>query len=125
MNPEDIRKIEQLLGHEFNDRKLLKLSLTHASLADLRLQSNERLEFLGDSVLGMVVCEYLFRTYVGLLEGDMTKIKSTVVSRRTCAIVASNLGLESFIRLGRGCPIENLYLNRFWQLYTNLLLARY
>lgn len=102
MNPEDIRIVEQLLGHVFNDKKLLKLSLTHASLAEARLQSNERLEFLGDSVLGMVVCEYLFRTYADLLEGDMTKIKSTVVSRRTCAIVAGDLGLEKIIRLGKG-----------------------
>ena len=102
MNPEEIHKVEQLLGHVFNDKKLLKLSLTHASLADSRLQSNERLEFLGDSILGMVVCEHLFRTYKDLLEGDMTKIKSTVVSRRTCAIVASNLGLDGVIRLGKG-----------------------
>src|SRR2546423_2990918 len=55
----DIQRIEQLLSHQFADHDLLKRALTHASLVDSRLESNERLEFLGDSVLGLVVCSYL------------------------------------------------------------------
>ncbi len=102
MDPESIDRAEQLLEHQFADRQLLTQSLTHASLADSRLQSNERLEFLGDAVLGMVVCEYLFDQYPDSLEGDLTKIKSSVVSRRTCASIALDLGLDELLRLGKG-----------------------
>ncbi|MFW5682468.1 MAG: ribonuclease III [Phycisphaeraceae bacterium] len=97
-----IEQVQELLGYRFENPELLKESLTHASLADHRLQSNERLEFLGDSVLGYVVCEYLFRCYPELHEGDMTKIKSAVVSRRACAKVSRALGLDDFVSLGKG-----------------------
>lgn len=102
MNTIDIQRIEQLLDHPFADHDLLKRALTHASLVDSRLQSNERLEFLGDSVLGLVVCSYLYDQYEDLLEGEMTKIKSTVVSRKVCAEVAAALGLDELLRLGKG-----------------------
>ncbi len=102
MDTDQIRDAEQLLGHEFKDRELLHQALTHASLVDSRLQSNERLEFLGDAVLGMVVVDWLFDQYEDLLEGDLTKIKSTVVSRRTCADIADELGLGELLRLGKG-----------------------
>jgi ribonuclease-3 len=101
-DPREIERLEQLLGHTFRDRRLLEQALTHASLSDHRLQSNERLEFLGDAVLGMVICDHLFRRFEDLLEGDLTKIKSTVVSRRTCAEIGRKLGLDEFIRLGKG-----------------------
>src|SRR5262245_35306994 len=102
MEPKEIRAAERLLGHRFQDTELLAQALTHASVADSRLQSNERLEFLGDAVLGLVVCEYLFAQYDDLLEGELTKIKSSVVSRRTCADIATALGLEELLRLGKG-----------------------
>ena len=102
MDPNEIRAAEQLLGHTFSDQILLVKALTHASLADSRLQSNERLEFLGDAVLGMVVCQWLFDQYEDRMEGDLTKIKSSVVSRRTCAEVAEELGLDDLLRLGKG-----------------------
>lgn len=102
MDQQEIRKVEQLLGHQFKDKELLERSLTHASLANSRLESNERLEFLGDAVLGMVVCGHLFDRFDDLLEGELTKIKSTVVSRRTCALVADELGLDGLLRLGKG-----------------------
>jgi ribonuclease-3 len=102
MDPEKIRRAEALLGHEFEDKQILIRALTHASLADSRLQSNERLEFLGDAILGMVVCEYLFDRYQDRLEGDLTKIKSSVVSRRTCANIARELGLDELLRIGKG-----------------------
>lgn len=102
MSPEEVLKAEQLLGYSFKDSALLKRALTHASLASSRLESNERLEFLGDAVLGMVICEYLYDMYEDLLEGEMTKIKSTVVSRRVCAKVAGELGLDELLRLGKG-----------------------
>ncbi|MCZ6836156.1 MAG: ribonuclease III [Planctomycetota bacterium] len=102
MDPQEIERLEQMLGHTFSDQSLLKKALTHASLADHRLDSNERLEFLGDAILGMVVCEELFRKFDQELEGELTKIKSTVVSRHTCAEVGDKLGLVQFIRLGKG-----------------------
>ncbi|MCL4210448.1 MAG: ribonuclease III [Phycisphaeraceae bacterium] len=97
-----IARAESILGRAFVDRSLLGLALTHASSADHRLASNERLEFLGDAVLGLIVCEYLFAHYPELQEGDLTKIKSAVVSRDTCARVADDLGLTDLIVLGKG-----------------------
>ncbi|MHC4218217.1 MAG: ribonuclease III [Planctomycetota bacterium] len=102
MDPKEIRTAERLLGHRFADRDLLVLALTHASVADSRLESNERLEFLGDAVLGILVCDYLYTHYEDLLEGELTKIKSSVVSRRTCAEIADELGLDELLQLGKG-----------------------
>ncbi|MHC4416105.1 MAG: ribonuclease III [Planctomycetota bacterium] len=102
MDPENIRRAERLLGHRFSDQALLVQALTHASLADSRLESNERLEFLGDAVLGTVVCVYLYERYRDRLEGELTKIKSSVVSRSTCADIAEDLGLDDLLRLGKG-----------------------
>ncbi len=102
MEAAEITRIEELLCHRFSDQELLRKAFTHASLVDSRLNSNERLEFLGDSVLGLVVCDYLYGHYSDLLEGEMTKIKSTVVSRRVCAEVALSLGLDEALRLGKG-----------------------
>lgn len=93
---------QQAVEHRFNDSALLKLALTHASVAESRSASNERLEFLGDAVLGLVVCDYLYRTYPQYLEGDLTKIKSTVVSRKTCAEIAGKLKLATALYLGKG-----------------------
>jgi len=92
----------QVLGYLFRDEALLRAALTHASSADHRLQSNERLEFLGDAILGYVVCEELFRAYPDRLEGDLTKIKSAVVSRRACAQVTQSIHLEDLLNLGKG-----------------------
>jgi ribonuclease-3 len=102
MESSDIQRIEQTLGYQFKDHDLLQRAMTHASLVDSRLHSNERLEFLGDSVLGLIVCSYLYEEYPDLLEGEMTKIKSTVVSRRLCAEIAWALGLDEMLRLGKG-----------------------
>lgn len=102
MERENQAAAEAILGYTFTNAELLNTALTHASLADHRLLSNERMEFLGDAVLGMVVCEYLYHNYEDLLEGEMTKIKSSVVSRRTCAEVASEMGLGDLLRLGKG-----------------------
>ena len=102
MDPLDIARLEEMLDYRFIDGNLLIQAMTHSSLADHRLESNERLEFLGDAILGMVVCENLFRTFQQDLEGELTKIKSTVVSRHTCAEVAKEMGLGELIQLGKG-----------------------
>ena len=97
-----LTECEQAIGYQFKDRELLRSALIHASRADHRLASNERLEFLGDAILGAVICEHLFDSYPDLLEGDLTKIKSAVVSRRTCARVSRKLDLGRFLLLGKG-----------------------
>lgn len=92
----------QVMGYVFKDERILAEAMTHASSAEHRLHSNERMEFLGDAVLGYVVCDHLYRNYTDLLEGDLTKIKSAVVSRRTCAIVSESLDLASMLTVGKG-----------------------
>ena len=93
---------ESRIEYEFKDKQLLLAALTHASGAQHRLASNERLEFLGDAILGAVICERLFHQFPDLLEGNLTKIKSSVVSRITCAKVSDRLGLASCLIVGKG-----------------------
>lgn len=100
--PDLLGQCEEAIGYHFKDRDLLRSALTHASHADSRLQSNERLEFLGDAILGAVICEELFHSYPNYLEGELTKIKSVVVSRRTCARISRRLDLSRFLLLGKG-----------------------
>lgn len=98
----DFDACEVALGYRFCDRSLLESALTHASGADHRLASNERMEFLGDAILGAIVCEQLYELFPDFLEGDLTKLKSVVVSRQTCAKISRRLGLEPFLILGKG-----------------------
>jgi ribonuclease-3 len=93
---------EEVLGYQFIDPMYLREALTHASGANHRLVSNERLEFLGDAILGAIVCELLFRRYPEYLEGDLTRVKSVVVSRHICAKISRKLGFEEFLLLGKG-----------------------
>ena len=101
--PSDIiERAEQIIGYRFANEQLLQEALTHSSVADHHLQSNERMEFLGDAVLGFVVCEQLFNQYPELREGDLTKIKSAVVSRKVCAMISDQIGLTDILSLGKG-----------------------
>jgi len=106
MNSESKKLAEQRLGYEFADSTLLEQAFTHASVADSRLRSNERLEFLGDAVLGVIVCQRIFELHPLLLEGEMTKIKSTVVSRQACAQIALAMGLGELLALGKGMRVQ-------------------
>jgi len=101
-HPDTLDAVQDLLDYRFNDLDLLASALTHASVADDRLASNERLEFLGDAVLGLVICEELYHRFPDFLEGDLTRIKSVVVSRETCARVANRLGVAEHLDLGKG-----------------------
>ncbi len=96
------KRAETILQYEFKDKALLKEALTHASIADSRLKSNERMEFLGDAVLDLIICEALYRRFPEQLEGDLTKVKSAVVSRRTCAEVSKETGLIDLLIIGKG-----------------------
>lgn len=97
-----LRACEARIGYKFNDIKLLRWALTHASSAATRTDSNERMEFLGDAVLGLVVCQVLYERLPNSLEGELTKIKSAVVSRKVCARVAGQLRLAESLVLGQG-----------------------
>ena len=98
----DVALCEQRIGHRFSSPELLIAAVTHASGARHRLASNERLEFLGDAILGFIVCEGLFRRFPDSLEGDLTQIKSVVVSRDTCSRLSRQLGLAEFVIVGKG-----------------------
>jgi len=93
---------QDVLGYRFARPELLRAALTHTSGANTRLGSNERMEFLGDSVLGLVTCELLYRRFPGYQEGDLTKVKSVVVSRKTCAEFSRALDIEDFLLVGKG-----------------------
>jgi ribonuclease-3 len=93
---------EEALAYQFRDRRHLELALTHASVARTRIESNERLEFLGDAILGGIICETLYHRFPEYPEGELTRIKSSLVSRNTCARIAEQLGLGEFLLLGKG-----------------------
>jgi ribonuclease-3 len=93
---------EAALGYHFSDRSWLRKALVHSSQRVAEGISNERMEFLGDSVLGMVVAEHLFHEYMDYAEGKLTKIKSVVVSRPVLAKCAERIALYRFIIVGPG-----------------------
>ena len=102
MDEETLQQIEQIIDYKFSNRNLLSKAFAHSSAVDDRLFSNERLEFLGYAVLAAVICRTLFEQFPGHMEGDLTKIKSMLVSRRTCARVTKRLGLHEFLKIGKG-----------------------
>ncbi len=106
LNSEQLKQAQSILKHTFTDLDLLQRAFVHASVTDTRLDSNERLEFLGDAILGMFVCERIFLSYPNYLEGEMTKIKSHAVSRATCAKIAIDVGLDQLIRVGKGMQTQ-------------------
>lgn len=100
-----MESLEKRLGYQFQDRKLLEEALNHSSYANEHrggLGSNERLEFLGDSVLGFVSAEYLFRGHPDLPEGDLTRMRASLVCEQSLYEVARELELGSYLKLGRG-----------------------
>lgn len=97
-----LEECQEVIGYKFRKPELLRAALTHTSGANTRLGSNERMEFLGDSVLGLVTCEQLYQRFPDYQEGDLTKVKSVVVSRKTCAEFSRELGLGDFLFLGKG-----------------------
>jgi ribonuclease-3 len=102
VDQETLQRCQDLIGYRFGDISLLNLALTHSSVAPTRVESNERMEFLGDAVLGLVVCHDLYEKDEGLTEGEMTKVKSTVVSRQTCAEIIQQMGIDDLVFMGKG-----------------------
>ena len=101
-----IKDLEAAIGYRFKDISLLQNALAHSSYANERwhnsLLSNERLEFLGDSVLGMTVAEYLYRRFPDRPEGELTRMRADMVCEQTLAAVAQTVGLGEHLMLGHG-----------------------
>lgn len=104
MSDADFSALEERLGQAFSDHLLLERALSHRSWCAEHPgeESNERLEFLGDAILGMVVTDLVFRDYPHLPEGELAKVRATVVSAQTLAQLASELDLGAHLFLGRG-----------------------
>ena len=104
----DFHRFEQALGYKINQKELFLEALSHRSYIHLpdnhTLVSNERLEFLGDSILNMVVAQYLFQLHSDLPEGDLTKMRSRLVNRKSLAIFAGQIHLQDFILMGTSIP---------------------
>ncbi len=101
-----IKDLETAIGYQFKNITLLQNALTHSSYANERwhnsLLSNERLEFLGDSVLGMLVAEYLYKTFPNRPEGELTRMRADMVCEQTLAAAANRIGLGGHLLLGHG-----------------------
>ena len=101
-----IKDLEAAIGYQFKNITLLQNALAHSSYANERyhnsLMSNERLEFLGDSILGMLVADHLYRTFPDRPEGELTRMRADMVCEQTLAKVANGLGLGEHLLLGKG-----------------------
>ena len=101
-----IKDLEEAIGYRFKNITLLQNALTHSSYANERwhnsLLSNERLEFLGDSILGMVVAEHLYKQFPDRPEGELTKMRADMVCETSLAAIAEKIGLGQHLLLGHG-----------------------
>lgn len=106
---EKMRQFEKRIEYQFQDEKLIKQALTHSSFSNERklnkLANNERLEFLGDAVLELVTSEFIYNRFKDMHEGDMTKLRASIVCEPTLSLCAKDLNLGDYLLLGKG---ENL-----------------
>ena len=101
-----LHELEKAIGHSFRDISLLENALAHSSYANERfhnsLRSNERLEFLGDSILGMMVADHLYRNFPDRPEGELTRMRADMVCEQSLALIANKIGLGGYLLLGHG-----------------------
>ena len=101
-----LHELEAAIGHSFRDISLLENALAHSSYANERwhdsLRSNERLEFLGDSILGMIVADHLYRNFPDRPEGELTRMRADMVCEKSLAVIAQRLELGKYLMLGHG-----------------------
>ena len=106
LNRESLQKLEKMMDYQFKDAQLISRALTHSSYSNEnkkdKLKNNERLEFLGDSVLGLIISEYLFSHYSNLEEGQLTKIRAKIVCESSLCSASKSLNLGEFMLFGRG-----------------------
>ncbi len=111
--PLSMEAFEELIGYTYSDRSRLLAALTHSSYANEckskgeNVEYNERLEFLGDSVLSIIVSDYLYKHYPDTPEGDLTRIRASAVCEKTLGKLALDLGLGKYMRLGHGEELSN------------------
>ena len=102
----ELKKFQEMIGYTFTNEQLLKQALTHSSYANekhlKKLSDNERLEFLGDAVLEVVSSEFLFQNYPNLTEGQLTKLRASIVCEPTLANCTESIQLGDFLFLGKG-----------------------
>ena len=102
----DIKAFQQKIGYQFQDEKLLTQALTHSSYANekhmKKLSDNERLEFLGDAVLEIISSDFLYKNYPDKPEGELTKLRASIVCEPTLALCTKDIELGSYLRLGKG-----------------------
>jgi len=105
-NFQQFYELEDIIDYHFKDKRLLKLALTHSSYANehrmKRSENNERVEFLGDAVLELIISDYLFRTYKTQNEGKLTKLRSSLVCEYTLAMCAKDISLGKYLFLSKG-----------------------
>ena len=98
----ELVKLEKEIGYEFKNEELLKTALTHTSYAyEKKIESNEKLEFLGDSILEFISSKYIYENYSNLKEGEMTKVRAAVVCEESLHEVAKKHNFSDFLRLGK------------------------
>jgi len=102
---EQLAELQQKIGYQFRNPALLQQALTHSSYANegkKHGKNNERLEFLGDSVLSVIVAKHLFLTYKNIPEGELTKLRASLVCEKALDVFAARLSLGDYLKLGRG-----------------------
>lgn len=105
MSTRDLSFLEEKLGYKFKNRKFLEVGVTHSSFANEtreKVQYNERQEFLGDAVLSIIVSDYIFENYTNLPEGELTKLRASLVCEKSLCGFSNELEMGSFLRLGHG-----------------------
>lgn len=111
--PKPLCELEKTIGYTFRSKDIIKVALTHSSYSNEmkahgeKVQFNERLEFLGDSVLSIIVSSYIFEKYKNKQEGDLTKIRASVVCEKALSKFAAKIGLGEYMYLGHGEIINN------------------
>lgn len=112
MNQIDFSKFENVSGITFKDKTLLKQAFTHRSYINenrnFKLGHNERLEFLGDTVLQSVITDYIYNNFPNMNEGQLTWLRSELVNANTCSAIAEKLGMKSFLLVSRGAMKESV-----------------
>lgn len=115
--------MQKLIGHQFQDHGLLDRALSHSSLGNVGVPNYERLEFLGDAILGFLVAEHLYRHKPEHPVGDLTERRAALVSQRPLAKVAQNLELSNYMTVGKGLPQEGRRSNRILADLVEAVLA--
>ena len=120
-----MQKLEKIIGYTFKDKDLLRRALCHSSYANENKslhESNERLEFLGDSVLSVIVAEHLFTRFKELPEGELTKLRASLVCEKSLAAFAKEISLGDFLLLGKA---NNKTAEENARPFLPMLLKRY